>query len=64
MNDIEGREEDQFSYEQVIAQGDNMSDPSKKGEPTLVTTLAPYNYSIDLPFKQASAKHTCKKSMQ
>ena len=60
MNDVEGKDEDQFSYEQVVGNPDSISDQDRKGEPTLITTLAPYNYEIDLPFKQASTKHTCK----
>lgn len=62
MNDVEGKDEDQFSYEQVVGNPDSISDQDRKGEPTLITTLAPYNYEIDLPFKQASTKHTCKAS--
>ena len=65
MNDVEGREEE-FTYEQVV-HGDNASDQEiKVTEPALITTLAPYNYEIDLPFKQGSAKHkhTCRSKRQ
>lgn len=41
----------EVTYEQLVEQYDK----GRRGEPTLVTTLAPYNYEIDLPFKQPSS---------
>lgn len=59
VNDVLSKAETtqgEFTYEQLTREAAS-GNAVRKGEPTLVTTLHPYNYEIDLPLKQASSSN-------